>query len=287
MIDNRTPWSAMLMGVSDDHGEPAICVAIEATCSLDGCAHAEQPEMAMGGIWDGDPATSAPREAPCSPLPKAGTDCLLRGHGYARDVHFQCGPVSAAARLYGPRTWQRRWVGIRPGPEATFEPVALSWENAAGATRDNPVGVGVVAKGVPFRDEVALPRVEHPNHPLTRWGRAVRAVGFGPTTPAWLHRCALDTCDPAAQQVAPPELIAPPLRGDEAVSVSGCRQPIACRLPGIPPPLVRIVRRSGDLLPEARLDTVLIDADALTIRLTWRAWTLVGEHGLVTTVEIR
>lgn len=71
---------------------------------------------------------------------------------------------------------------------------------------------------------------------LTRWGRSTPPIGFGATTPAWAHRRDLDPFDPAAQQVAPPELCAPPLRGDEALLVEGCGQPISCRLPGLPPP---------------------------------------------------
>lgn len=285
MIDNRTPWASAMLGVSDQRGEPALCVVVEATVGIDG-SEREPPPVCLDGAWDGDPALSAPREAPCTCLPKAGTDCLLHGHGHARQVRFRCGPVAQAARLSGARSWVRHWYGIRPGPEAAFEPVPLRWEHAAGAQPANPVGVGVVARTERFREGVPLPRIEHPNQPLTRWGRSPAPVGFGPTTPAWEHRRELDAFAPEAQQIAAPELIAPPLRGDEEIVVEGCRQPIACRLPGLPPPRIRLARRCGDLAPAARLDTVLVDADALTIRLTWRAWCLVGEHAAVEAVEI-
>lgn len=285
MIDNRTPWAVAPLGISDRHGEPALCVVVEATVGVDGSA-CEQPPICLDGTWIGDPAGSAPQEAPCCCLPKAGTDCLLRGHGHARIVRFRCGPVEQQARLSGTRSWVRRWFGIRPGPEAAFAPVPLLWEQAAGAQPANPVGVGVVPRTARFRDGVPLPRIEHPTQPLTRWGRSPPPVGFGPTTPAWAHRRDLDAYDPAAQHIAPPELIAPALRGDEELLVEGCRQPIACRLPGLPPPQIRLVRRRGDLRPQTRLDTVLVDADALTIRLTWRAWCLVGEHAAVETIEV-
>lgn len=287
MIDNRTAWAAALLGVSDVRGEPALCVVVEATVGVDGRPSAAQPEVCLEGAWEGDPACRAPREAPCATHPKAGTDCLLRGHGHARLVRFACGPVATTARLHGARTWVRRWHGIGPGPEAAFTPVPLIWEQAAGPQPANPVGTGVVARRTPFREGVALPCIEHPDQPLTRWGREAPPVGFGMTTPAWAHRRARDAFDPVAQQAAPPELIAPRLRGDEAFAVEGCRMPLSSRLPGLSPPRVRLARRCGDLAPEAVLDTVLIDADALAIRLTWRAWSLVGEHAWVDAVEIR
>lgn len=285
MIENRTPWAVATLGISDRHGEPALCIVIEATVGLNGTT-CEQPPVCLDGVWDGDPASSAPREAPCCCMPKAGTDCLLRGHGYARFIRFRCGPVQQQARLSGARTWVRRWFGIKPAPEAAFEPVPLIWEQAAGAQPANPVGVGVVKRTDPFRDGVSLPRIEHPAHSLTRWGCSPKPVGFGPTTPAWAHRRGLDAYDPDAQHIAPPELITPTLRGDEELIVEGCRQPIACQLPGLPPPRVRLVRRRGDLQPQARLDTVLVDADALTMRLSWRTWCLVGEHAEVEMIEV-
>ena len=287
MIDNRTAWAAAMLGVADRDGEPALCLVVEATCDLSGRPLEEQPEINLDGVWDGDPAATAPREAPCATMVKPGTDCLLHGYGHARSVRFHIGPVMASARLCGARQWVRRWHGIRPGPEAAFTPVPLIWEEAAGAQPANPVGCGVVGRRERFREGVALPRLEHPTKPMRRWGDRPAPVGFGPTAPAWAHRHDADPFAPASQQVAAPELIAPRLRGDEAVLVEGCRQPIATRLPGLPPPTIRLIRRQGDLTPALLLDTVLVDADAGTIRLTWRGWTLVGEHAWVEAVEIR
>jgi hypothetical protein len=287
-IDNRTPWAVAILGVSGSRGEPALCVAIEATCTIaDGRAVEAQPEICLDGAWNGEPDRTAPREAPCAPLPKHGTDCLLRGHGHGELLRFRCGPVMQEARLHGRRSWERGWFGIRPGPTRPFEPVPLIWEEAYGPQPGNPVGTGLVPPKTAFCSDLALPRITGLGQPAVRWGRAQPAPGFGATTPAWAHRRDLDPFAAAAQNVAAPELIAPALRGDEAVMVDGCRQPIDCRLPGLPPPQVRLSRRRGDLLPEARLDTVLVDADAMTLRLTWRAWTLVDGHELVQTVEIR
>lgn len=286
-LDNRTPWAVAVLGVSGSRGEPAMCIAIEATLRIANLQPlAEQPAVCLEGTWHGDPAGSSPLDAPCAPLPKHGTDCLLRGHGHARQVRFRCGPAVQRARLCGRRIWQRGWFGVRPGTEQSFEPVPLTWEEALGPQPDNPVGTGLVARSAPFRDGIALPRLEAVDQPSLRWGRTQSPVGFAPTAPAWMHRRGLDPFDPAAHNVAAPGLIAPSLRGDEAVEVEGCARPIACRLPGLPPPRIRLARRRGDLRPDAVLDTVLVDADAMTLRLTWRSWCLVDGHELVDAVEI-
>lgn len=285
LIENYTGWAATVLGISDRRGEPALCVVVQATVDLEGKA-CQQPTIAIEGSWSGDPARCAPDEAPCCTQPKAGTDCLLHGHGHQRVVRFRCGPVSSAAQLSGARQWVRRWCGVRPGPEAAFQPVPLRWEHAVGALPANPVGCGVVAARSRFQDGVPMPCIEHPNRPLRRWGQTPPPVGFAATTPAWAHRRELDAFDAAAQQIAAPALISPFLRGDEDVVVEGCHSPIRCRLPGLSPPRIRLIRRQGDLEPEARLDTVLIDADARTVRLTWRAWCVVGEHAWVGSVTI-
>lgn len=283
-LDNRSPWAVALLGVADARGEPALCVAIQAVCGLgDGRPLPQQPDIDLAGAWHGEPASSSPREAPCSPMPKAGVDCLLRGLAHAREVRFRCGPVGQAARVRGRRTWRRGWLGIRPSPEEAFEPVPLRWEEALGPQPANPVGTGLADA---WRDGIALPRLEAIGGGSLRWGRAQAPVGFGPTAPAWLHRRDLDPFTAAAHCAAPPGLVAEALRGDEAVAVRGGARPIDARLPGLPPPSVRIVRRCGDLRPDARLDTVLVDADAATVRLTWRSWCLVGGHELVETVEV-
>lgn len=285
-LDNRTPWAVALLAVADAEGRPLLTVAVEATIGLDGAACDEQPAICLEGAWDGDPATGAPREPPCSPLPKRGTDCLLRGSGVGREVVFAVGPVAAQARLCGPRTWVRTWRGIRPGPEGVFVPVPLAWERAAGPQPANPVGCGL-ATG-PFREGVALPQIEDPAAPLTRWGSAAPPPGFAATTPAWGHRAGLDPFDPAAANVAPPALIAAGgLRGDEIVRCTGCAGgPLHGDLPGLAPPRLRLARRQGDLRPEARLDTVLVDAGARTLRLTWRATAAVGEWAAVDAVAV-
>jgi hypothetical protein len=287
MIDNRTRYACACLGVSDQDGEPALCVVVEATCACDGSLAEVQPEIVLDGVWDGDPATTAPLLPPVATRPKRGTDVLLTAHGIASLVELHCGPLHQRARLHGPRTWVRRWCGVRPGPEAAFVPVPLRWEQASGPQPTNPLGCGL-ASGA-FVDGVAMPAIEHPDHPLRRWGRPAPAVGFAATTPAWAHRRAADTWAAEQGNAAAPELIAGDgLCGNETVQVRGIAGGnLDLRLPGLVPPRLTLARRCGDLQPEALLDTVLIDGDARHVRLTWRAWCRVGEWSAVETVLVQ
>ncbi len=109
------------------------------------------------------------------------------------------------------------------------------------------------------------------------------------TLPAFAHRRELDAFDPHGANAAAPELIAADgLRGDEEVVALGVRADGAWsfRLPGLTAPRIRLAARRGDLAPRAVLDSVLLDADAGTVRLSWRAWSLVDEPALISAVEI-
>jgi len=287
VIDNRTRYACTCLGVADQDGEPALCVVVEATCTCDGRLVEVQPEIVLDGVWEGDPATTAPLLPPVVTQPKRGTDVLLTAHGTAPLVELRCGSLHQRARLHGPRTWVRRWYGVRPGPEAAFVPVSLRWELASGPQPTNPLGCGLA--GGAFVEGTAMPAIEHPDQPLRRWGQPAPAVGFAATTPAWAHRRAFGTWEPGQGNAAAPELIAADgLRGDEAVQVRGIAGgDLDLRLPGLAPPRLTLARRCGDLRPEAQLDTVLIDGDARHMRLTWRAWCRVGEWSSVETVLVQ
>ena len=86
---------------------------------------------------------------------------------------------------------------------------------------------------------------------------------------------------------ASPGLVTPsPLRGDEPVVVLGVTPNgrVGFNLPGVPPPVCRVDLRGGKCVPlQTALDTVIVDADALTLTLLWRAHVCVrhGPHDVV------
>lgn len=294
LIDNRSPWAVAVMGVADVRGEPALCIVVEATCA--GGRPAEvQPPVELAGRWEGEPGASPLIEAPGSPVPKAGTDVIVRGHAVAAEVAIRVGQLEQRLRITGDRTWEKGWLGIRPSAPAAWERMPLTWERAFGG-RDsdavearNPLGCGFRRKKSAFSEGLRLPNLEHPEHPLTRWGQTPPPVGCGFTLPAFAHRRERRPFDPAGANAAAPELIAPDgLHGGEEAVLTGVRPegPWAFRLPLLPPPRLRLASRRGDAAPAAALDTVLLDADAGTVRLTWRAWTRIDEPALIEAVEI-
>lgn len=278
-LDHGSHHAVSVLGVANARGEPALCVVIDSTWTVgdEACRLLDaQPEIDLEGSWHGEPGASTPWDPPPSPVPKAGCDVVLRGHALAPTdlVELRVGPVGTELRIVGPRTWQRRLLGLRPSEPAPWERIPLWWEHAAGGPA-NPLGRGPAAEGMP------LPCLESPNDPQ-------RPVGVAWTLPAFAHRRGRDAFDPRGANAAAPDLIAAALRGDEAVLVSGCTaRPWTFRLPNPATPLVRIAHHHGDLRPTAKLDGVLLDADARTVRLTWRAWILVGGHELVSAVAVR
>jgi hypothetical protein len=273
MIVEHAPRHAVaVLGVAGARGEPALCVAIETTW-VGGVLLETQPEVELAGTWHGEPGASTPRDPPTSPVPKAGCDVILRGHALRERVEVQVGPVGTVIRVHGNRTWQRRWIGWQPSEPAPWERIPLLWERCVGGTA-NPLGCG------PRADGVALPNLESAADPKI-------PAGTDWTLPSFAHRRDCAAFDPRGANAAAPGLIADVVHGDEAVLVSGCSaQPWAFRLPNPAPPHLRLAHRRGDLQPTAVLDTVLLDADAGTVRLTWRAWVLVGGHELVSAVEV-
>jgi hypothetical protein len=271
-----------VLAAADAAGRPLLAIVIEASFAADGAPLPGDP-ISLDGAWHGDPACSSPRLAPCGVPARHGVDVLLAGTADGAEVAFACGPVAAAARVRGRRTWVRRWCGVRPGPEAARGPVPLRWEEACGPQPANPVGCGLAER---FAEGLPLPRLELPDHPLRRFGRAVPPAGFAATTPAWAHRRDRAAFDPLAANCAAPGLIAAAMPRAAAFALDGCGAPWRGRLPDPPPPRLRVARRQGDLAPEPALEQVRFDADARTITLGWRALCDPGEHGWVTAVEL-
>jgi hypothetical protein len=316
LTDNRTPFVLAPIFQSDEDGRPVLSLLVKGTYTWD--AHgqvalaAEQLPWNAAGTHRGEPdASSALFEPETAPI-KPATDVVLIGHAHAPhlgatavEVSFQVGPVGRTALVSGERRWEKRWLGIRLGEPQPFERIALSWENSFGgwdrshpdAERHgcearNPLGAGYRTKGATFSEDLRVPNLEDPLHPLRAWAKPVAPVGFGFTSPAWQPRAALaGTFDAAWESSRSPQLpadfdrrffnaapaglvAAPYLRGDEAVSLRNATPGgvLDLRLPGMPPPRVVVAFRSPreDALVETVLDTVIVDADASRLVLLWR-----------------
>jgi hypothetical protein len=243
-------------------------------------------------------------------IAKPATDVVLHGHACAIGsgtteslVGIRIGPVQKMAKVFGDR-----WLVRRPGfssitKPAPFERIPIVYEFAFGGTDKrssdserhraeprNPVGLGF--RATPDADEVQLPNFEDPQCLIRSLADAPAPAGFGFVAPHWQPRLAYaGTYDAAWNRSRRPllpkdfdrrffnaaslGLVAPGhLRGDEPVLVIGTTPQgrVEFRLPGVPPPACVVELRGRKRVGlQTVLDTVIVDTDARTVTLTWRA----------------
>ena len=239
---------------------------------------------------------------------KPGTDVILVGHAHPPlrgsathvDVSLSVGPVSKTVRAHGLRVWKAgTFGGLAPGPaRPILEPVPLRYELAWGgcdySDPERPVGEprNTVGRGV-ARDPRSLigqpaAQLEDPARPIRGEDSAPwcfgaihrhwqpRASFAGTYDQAWMDTkmpLLPDDFDPRFHIAVPHEQWSPaPLRGDEPIEVLGATPEGAWRfrLPRIAPGFSSFVA-GGRREHRTHLDTLLIDADAGRVELTWRA----------------
>jgi len=316
-IDNRTPFLVGISPSMDKQGVDWANVAVKGTFDIvSGVAalpvSSEQVPLWAGDQHWGDPATSSIRYASDLGPAKVGTDVALIGHAYAKrgrarmsDVALQVGPLRKVVRVFG----ERRWVHVMlswvfSDPPAEFDRIPLVWERAFGGRdesdpdqkkhdfeRRNPVGTGFAPSGSKARLEgLALPNLEDPRSPITKWKDAPAPACFDFVCPQWMPRSRFagtydkawekermpqlpSDYDERTHNAATPELIATPhLRGGEKVVVVGASTlgDLSFSLPQAKLP-VTVWMRGGQSVLDPVLDTVVIEPDDRRVSLTWRA----------------
>jgi hypothetical protein len=255
-----------------------------------------------------DPAKSSIRRPSQLFDQKPGTDVVLLGHAHPPrgsasathvDVSLRVGRLAKVVRAYGLRVWQTGTAGgLKPGPARPIrEPVPLIYELAWGgldvSDETKPVGEArnYIGRGV-ARDPKELihtpaAQLEDPAHPID--GRNNVPSAYNPIHRHWMPRrqyagtydqAWMDTRMPILPEdfdvryhvcVAPDQWSEIPLRGDEAMEVTGATPEGLWRfqLPRVAPGFASV---QGGQRSEHRthLDTILIDADEKRVELTWR-----------------
>jgi hypothetical protein len=273
-------------------------------------ARTQEPLCVTGRRWDEADSASYRHEPEVAPF-KPATDVALVGHAHAPSsgtrellVSLRLGSLSKVVRVVGERTWVKSLGSILMTSPIPFERIPLRYERAFGGwdrshpepahhqfEPRNPVGTGFRARGSRFEEGLRLPNLEQPTEPLRGWGHHPPPAGFGFLSPEWQPRARFaGTYDEAWERTrkpylprdfdrrffnaASPGLVAPGyLRGDEPVRIlHACASgPLAFRLPGLPPPRVRVSRRGlPDSEVQLHLDTVLVDTDEMRLYLLWR-----------------
>ncbi|HEY8211360.1 MAG TPA: DUF2169 domain-containing protein [Myxococcaceae bacterium] len=270
----------------------------------------EQVKVAVAGEPWGKPGESSYKYEPEAVPPKLATDVALIGHAYAPKgatevvVALQVGPLRKMVRVVGDRLWFRSMGAVGKTAPRPFEKIPLLWERAFGGwdrtpedpkqhrcEGRNPVGVSFRSSARHFEEGLRLPNLEDPAEPLESFGQRVTPAGFGFVGYDWEPRPKLAGTydeawskdrmpllprdfDPRFYNGAAPGLTAPGLlRGDEQVAVinASARGKLSFRLPGGPPPKVRVaLAQAEDATPAMALDTVIVDTDADRVLLLWR-----------------
>jgi hypothetical protein len=236
-------------------------------------------------------------------------------------VGIRVGPVQKLARVFGDRRLVKRPTGLaltRPEP---FEKLPLLYERSFGgwdrrhqderrhrSEARNPVGRAFRDTALAADDELLLPNFEDPRQPFRAYGDVPAPVGFGFIHPAWQPRAGYagtydEAWDKSRKPLLPtdfdrrffnaasPGLIAQGyLQGNEPVTVIGASPEgrVDFEMPGLAPPRCLVDVRGGkpEMLQTA-LDTVIVDMDARTLTLMWRACMRLrsGPHDIVS-VEV-
>lgn len=227
-----------------------------------------------------------------------------RRAGVATRARLQFGDgeerVDRTLAVFGERRWEKAFLTLAPTEPLPFERMPLVYERAFGGPEwsPNPVGVGHGAEAGP--DGIArLPNLEAPHDLIDSPGDKPRPACFAPVHPLWGPRQrSLGTYDTrwladrwpyfpedfdwSHFQCAPPEQRLETIGGDEPFILTGVHPEhvhLEGRLPGIRPCLFMAVRGDEAGAPGAelafervalRLDTVVLDTDAMKVHLVWR-----------------
>ena len=271
----------------------------------------DQQPLRLVDQFQGEPGISSIRYAAELGPPNLTTDIALVGSAVATrpdvtsiDVGLRVASITKWARVFGDRQWKKGLLGFTLSSPLPIERVPLTYENAFGGqdksaksqkhhAREprNPVGRGFKAKksSLDFAGKPA-PNIEDPQKLLHHPGDAVEPQGFGFIGRDWEPRvqyCGTYDEKWLAERIpllpldfndrfyhaAHPDLIAPaPLKGGESVEVVGCSP--SGRLFFSLPVLRPAVKVSGSALAESaemKMDTLLIDTDAMKLSLIFKA----------------
>lgn len=199
-------------------------------------------------------------------------------------VGVQVGDLTKSLVVFGPRDFEGQLDATVTEPQP-FTEVPLTYANAYGGKgeRRNPVGKG--------RDGKTLPNIEYLDRLIHNPADRPPPAGFGPISPNWEPRRSMmgtyggnylekywpgfpPDFDWSYFNAAPRDQQSNGyLRGDEAIALEGMHpeQPlIRTQLPGLRIVAIREDHDGSIARVPMNLDTLWIDADALTFHLTWR-----------------
>lgn len=232
---------------------------------------------------------------------KKNADVLLRGTCHVPNgqpiaecpVRFSVGNLSKILQVVGPRVFTGNVVGNRSSSPIPFTRMPLDYAHAYGGPGydANPIGKGFGTN--------ELPNIEYPGEEIRSPRDQVRPACFGPINPQWKSRNAkrgkrvsfpreiwqyADDFDVSFFQSAPADQqLSGYLKGDEEIILQNLhaqKSVIRTRLPGLRQRIF-VHDAKGDFREVSLvIDTLFVDADRLTVTLTYRGITPVNEFDL-------
>lgn len=305
---NLTSFAAVSLPMLTAEGRQVlvVCVAGRFGLPAPGKASPEPPAPSehqapppLEDVWWGEPGASSLRLEGQSTWHRPGTDIYLLGQAWAPGgrparesaVSIQVGPCRRVLRACGPRYWAQGLVAMKPSEPEPFTCIPLRYELAWGGPTEprNPVGRGLHGSAREAREQ-PLPQLESPDSPVRGPTETVEPAGVGPVARTWLPRRALaGTYDQAWRERRAPLwpldfdprffLAAAPglythqaLQGGEPVVLSGLSPDGSWSFP-LPRRrlLAKATFRRRVERREMRLDGVLLEPEAQSLTLYWRA----------------
>jgi hypothetical protein len=299
-LDHETPLEVGVLPWALTPARGCLAVIAKATCDLvpgeRAALRAQAEPLAHDVFPDGLEERVCVYPDDLSPY-KVRADVVAVGHAHAprgaaavMDVALLFGHEGNAferrIRVFGDRRWQRgpSWAEI--SEPATFGAMPLTYARAFGGPgfEANPAGQGRVDRFRHARALPPLPNLEDPESLLRVPSQRPAPACFAPLPLSWKRRaeaparrapwpCFPEALDWTLYQIAPrPQQLAF-LRGDEPFALVGMHRVhpvLEGSLPGVTARAFASRPQGRFDEVELRLDTVVIDADAMKLSLVWR-----------------
>ena len=308
MLHNRTPLVIMAFPTEDLDGDPCLVVVAKGTFDVVKgepirWSASPSPIRTTAVPWDPSVPSSVRYEDDLAPF-KVGTDIIVNATAYApggqRMPSWRAGVCVGGLKKFltvtGPRAWVHApLLGWSLTPIVPVRHVPVRYELAFGGdgVEANPVGLGACEpRKADTSQPIPAPRVLAGDGRVPELGELYPVEGLGAIARTWQPRCARagtfgeawasqggrrlpEDFDGAFWNAAHPELVMVGfLRGDEEVRLTALHPEhaeLGFRLPAVLVATGAVYGSGYRHGTPARLDTVLIDAEALRVELTWRA----------------
>lgn len=307
-LHNLSPFAASTALLYNEEAVDTLYVMVKAVFNIGkGLTLAdEQPKPFATDVYWTEPGKSSIRYGSDLHIGKPATDIVMLGHACAPgqqeatalDVGLTVGKVGKKIQVFGDRTWKDGRIST-PAP---FKTLAMVYEKAYGGTHivngqvesaemRNPVGRGFAGTRKPeAMNGLPLPNLEDPKNLIRDLQDQPTPACFGFCAPHWQPRALLagtydedwrntrapflpKDFDKRSLNMAHADLIYPGfLEGDEPVQIVNMHPhgPIQFDVPRVKL-VTRIAIAGQDETPEFNLETLILEPNAMTASLVWRA----------------